>query len=643
MTEDLSQNSSGSQDTSQDSGVSSEGQLSNPTGENTAAQNNQKSQTVTNQNSQGSKKYDLGVLFVHGIGFQKPGDTFKTMFWPIKDKVEGFMNQGKSNGTVNLTQAYYGSGKYNFQINNTPLTGVDMQVSDSNGYKSIAFRESYWHGKNINKQDANFLDNIKIFQAVLRLFFLKVLQPRLSTILFIIFIGFMLRSLGTSSFLSIFKDDGLQWVIVAFIFGLLALFLIIFILMKISEIKSVIKSLWGQIKISKLGYASNYIKMVSSDINLIMNESKNILIISHSMGGYLVYKALAQINGFNGKIYFVGMGSGLGPMSIIEYDNKDGEGSILGYFVSKLRTSILVYLTLFSLLSVELVTLWFNLSLFFSCRWDNGSILITRGLSGNPILMCIFINITMILLAYLAVFVFLNKGFKLGYLGKYSHYEFYYPADLVGNTSRFVYSRGINEARVGGNLGLSAMGNIFKRVVFAHDMGYYMKNNTVVDSSSRLVGLGAGVQSFSLRDIEFDLRKNYRKYQLWWAWYIFLGIGGFQALMDTLKAYNVPLPFYTVIYAGPMLVFLQYVSYFIVGYFFKTLIHLYCLKIGLSSRLYRVFSFFAIDFSMITLIAPLLFINIYGRPGFVSSLALVLIFVLIIIANYIKWRKGSAG
>lgn len=284
MTEDLSQNSSGSQDTSQDSGVSSEGQLSNPTGENTAAQNNQKSQTVTNQNSQGSKKYDLGVLFVHGIGFQKPGDTFKTMFWPIKDKVEEFMNQGKSNGTVNLTQAYYGSGKYNFQINNTPLTGVDMQVSDSNGYKSIAFRESYWHGKNINKQDANFLDNIKIFQAVLRLFFLKVLQPRLSTILFIIFIGFMLRSLGTSSFLSIFKDDGLQWVIVAFIFGLLALFLIIFILMKISEIKSVIKSLWGQIKISKLGYASNYIKMVSSDINLIMNESKNILIISHSMG-----------------------------------------------------------------------------------------------------------------------------------------------------------------------------------------------------------------------------------------------------------------------------------------------------------------------------------------------------------------------
>ena len=49
MTEELSQDSSRPQETSQDSGVSSEGQLSNPTGENTAAQNSQKSQVVTKQ------------------------------------------------------------------------------------------------------------------------------------------------------------------------------------------------------------------------------------------------------------------------------------------------------------------------------------------------------------------------------------------------------------------------------------------------------------------------------------------------------------------------------------------------------------------------------------------------------------------
>ena len=44
MAEDLPQDSSRPQETSQDSGVSSERQLSNPTGENTVEQNNQKSE-----------------------------------------------------------------------------------------------------------------------------------------------------------------------------------------------------------------------------------------------------------------------------------------------------------------------------------------------------------------------------------------------------------------------------------------------------------------------------------------------------------------------------------------------------------------------------------------------------------------------
>lgn len=42
MAEDMPQDSSRPQDTSQDSGVSSEGQLSNPAGESAAAQSNQK-------------------------------------------------------------------------------------------------------------------------------------------------------------------------------------------------------------------------------------------------------------------------------------------------------------------------------------------------------------------------------------------------------------------------------------------------------------------------------------------------------------------------------------------------------------------------------------------------------------------------
>jgi len=169
-----------------------------------------------------------------------------------------------------------------------------------------------------------------------------------------------------------------------------------------------------------------------------------------------------------------------------------------------------------------------------------------------------------------------------------------------------------------------------------------MKNNTVIDSSSCLVGLGARIQNFSLRDIEKNLNKNRRKNQLLWIWLIFLGIYGFQVLMDTYKEHDASLPFYAVIYTGPMFVFLEYVSYFILGSAVKTLIHLYCLKVDLNSRLYRAISFFTVDVSTIILMAPLLFINIYGRPGFLSKLALImgLMVVLILIAKLIKFIKS---
>lgn len=80
MTEELSQDSSRPQETSKDSGVSSEVQLSNSTGKSVAVQSNQKSQAVTKQNNQNNKKYDLGVLFVHGIGFQERGDVFNEIY-----------------------------------------------------------------------------------------------------------------------------------------------------------------------------------------------------------------------------------------------------------------------------------------------------------------------------------------------------------------------------------------------------------------------------------------------------------------------------------------------------------------------------------------------------------------------------------
>ena len=86
MAEEPRQNSSRLQETSPDSGSSSKGQLSNPAGENVAAQSNQESQPSGSQNNQNNKKYDLGVLFVHGIGNQKSGDTFSAIYPSIRDE-----------------------------------------------------------------------------------------------------------------------------------------------------------------------------------------------------------------------------------------------------------------------------------------------------------------------------------------------------------------------------------------------------------------------------------------------------------------------------------------------------------------------------------------------------------------------------
>ncbi len=126
MPEESPQNSSGSLETSKDSGVSSEGKFSNPPGENTVEQNNQKSQMVTNQNSQNNKKYDLGVLFVHGIGNQEEGQTFDAMYDSIKDELS-------SDCDISFRQ---------ISRNTSEASGTVSRAGES---KKILFRESHWN------------------------------------------------------------------------------------------------------------------------------------------------------------------------------------------------------------------------------------------------------------------------------------------------------------------------------------------------------------------------------------------------------------------------------------------------------------------------------------------------------------------
>lgn len=125
MAEDMPQDPSRPQETSRDSGVIVEVQSSNSTGKSVAVQSNQNSQAPTTQNNQNNKKYDLGVLFVHGIGKQCRGETFKGMYYPIIDELKS------QNISVNEVS-----------INDNSAITV---VSRDNLSKSILFQESHWN------------------------------------------------------------------------------------------------------------------------------------------------------------------------------------------------------------------------------------------------------------------------------------------------------------------------------------------------------------------------------------------------------------------------------------------------------------------------------------------------------------------
>lgn len=138
MAEDMLQDSSGSQKTSQDSGVIAGVQSSNSTG---------KSATV--QNNQSNKKYDLGVLFVHGIGNQQKGDTFKAIYPSIRDE-------------------FNSSGRFKYRelskISDESFEVIG-EISDGKSTKKVIFRESNWNAESLNHaneiNDKNILFIIK--------------------------------------------------------------------------------------------------------------------------------------------------------------------------------------------------------------------------------------------------------------------------------------------------------------------------------------------------------------------------------------------------------------------------------------------------------------------------------------------------
>lgn len=536
MTEELSQDSSRPQETSKYSGVSSEGQLFNPTGENTAAQNNQNSQVSTTQNNQNNKKYDLGVLFVHGIGFQKPGDTFKTMYEPIKEKID-------SQESVSFKEISI----------NSPLSRSAKISTDSTDI-NVVFRESYWHDypKSLKLRLREFRESLEwsVIIGLYRILILKLLQFRVSTVTFNLLSG-VIFTMILFGVLNVPMDEKISTVI-----SLDGLHIIMLLLAELVFVAlfygRYIYSLYMQVQNSISNSPTKYEKRVLDSIERMVNDVDRLLVISHSMGGYLSYKSLSNIlkrRKCAESIQFVGLGSGLGPMSIINESKK--------FKYSHYQILIYTLLVFINLL------LWFNIWVNLIRAFDGGksTLLIIYNLDINIYLFLAF-NAILLALVYMFVYFVVDKRYRAWfeciYTKLHEHYEFYYPADLVGNTSRFTYSKDIINVRVDDSSKLKILSVTFGRAVFAHDMRKYIENSRVLGFISTLVTCQKGARAVLNNEIK-NISTIYIK-----AWFIYILIGVIDYLIVVLF-FNGAMqnPWLGTLYISPILIFFEYVAYFI--------------------------------------------------------------------------------
>lgn len=204
-----------------------------------------------------AKKYDLGVLFVHGIGDQKPGETLKSMYEPVKESFEN--NQ-------NFHFKEVGSNK------NASRTAV---ISNNVSTKDVIFRESYWHGQTEGKTP-------QVFPGFIIVLLLKFLQFRVSSICFVLFVSFLFLLYTQGIIEKINPDYDPQIPVLSILSTMTILFTIFF---GACFYFPKVKNLHEQVKENSRGYDSEYRKKVLQDIIDISCESRDTLVVAHSMGG----------------------------------------------------------------------------------------------------------------------------------------------------------------------------------------------------------------------------------------------------------------------------------------------------------------------------------------------------------------------
>lgn len=401
-------------DTPEKLGCSPDGQISSSTNTSSSVESG------TNSVKSSAKKYDLGVLFVHGIGKQKAGDTFKGMYEPIKEE---FISQ-------NISFREVRKNKLSAKV--VVVEGVQS--------KNIFFKESHWNnsGASRNKSTKGVLEKIGIWIlgviqcALLGIYFLGVallarfLNKKIVTFASAASISIVLMSFSRNDFgviknlletptmesgirniflltmgliflafpailwnrpIQVFKRAPiLASMTLGFILLLIWLYIVNFnifecvskiiaVLLVIATIalciwkKDEISNYWNQINDSadyiSTGKDIKYIQRVERDINYLSKRCDRVIIFAHSMGEYLSYASLERLitNLQNEKIHLVSIGGGQGLVTLMgKLKVADGKKvspgkSFASYCGTAALVAILLFVAAFSLVGFS-IDMW---------------------------------------------------------------------------------------------------------------------------------------------------------------------------------------------------------------------------------------------------------------------------------------------
>lgn len=248
------------------------------------------------------KKYDIGILGVHGIGHQKEGDTYKNIVSPIIDDLK---NTWEEDGT-----------RYKIKYRNN-------SAEVRKGSERLIFEEVTWT-PNYHKLPKNHIfwifQNISILALIWGVYRYENKGNKNK---------FNYRNIIVSISLSLFLLISISLIIQLlitidkfYILVILSIILIVFAVFCVFYLSSLSPSRIVHGAVNDSTEIKESIDKIKKKIYIMLEDCTEVIIAAHSQGGYMVYKALTDISRESEDslkhVSFYGIGSGITPILLMQ-------------------------------------------------------------------------------------------------------------------------------------------------------------------------------------------------------------------------------------------------------------------------------------------------------------------------------------